>query len=134
MLASRHRTDRSYVMWLAVALAAAAAVAYFLIARQILAVGDLQTAERPATIIYVAAGCYLAGGLLILAHRQWLWLFGAVVNALVILFFIPMYQDRPAVLLSPGGLVSKAAQVLLEAVLIYLIVGEWRHARRVPSG
>ena len=55
---------------------------------------------------------------------------GAVINALVILFFFSMYQERPAVLLSPGGIVSKAAQILLEVGLIYLIVTDWLRSRR----
>lgn len=119
------------VMWLAVALAVIAAVGYILIGFNILAVGDLQTAERPATIIYVAAGSYLIGGLLILLRRRWLWIVGAVINALVILFFLTAHLDRPAVLFSPGGLMTKAAQLLLEASLISLIITNWR---RVAAG
>ena len=71
--------------------------------------------------MYVAAGCYLLGGLLILLRWLWLWITGAVINALVILFFLMAYQARPAVLFSPGGLVTKLAQLLLEASLLYLI-------------
>lgn len=114
------------VMWLAVALAVIAAVGYILIGFNILAVGDLQTGERPAMIIYVAASSYLLGGLLILLRRRWLWLVGAVINALIILFFLMAYLERPAVLFSPGGLVTKAAQLLLELSLIYLIITNWR--------
>ncbi len=36
-----------------------------------------------------------------------------------------MYQNRPAVVFSPGGLVSKIAQLLLELALIYLIFADW---------
>ena len=123
-------TTRVRAIWLAVALAVLAAISYVLIGLHLLGVGDLQTAEAPATIIYVAAGSYLLGGLLILLRRRWLWIVGAVINALVILFFVMAYQDRPAVLLSPGGLASKAAQLLLEASLVYLIVMDWRRAHR----
>jgi hypothetical protein len=128
---ARDKTNHARVVWLAVALAALAAASYVLIGLGMLAVGDLQTAERPATIIYVAAGSYLLGGLLILLRRRWLWIVGAVINALVMLFFLSAYLDRPAVLFSSGGLVSKAAQLLLEVGLIYLIVAE---ARRAPGG
>jgi hypothetical protein len=48
-------------------------------------------------------------------------IFGATINALVILFFYRMYQDRPSVMLSPGGLVFKIAQILLEVALLYII-------------
>jgi hypothetical protein len=46
------------------------------------------------------------------------------------LFFFQMYQGRPAVVFSPGGLISKAAQILLEISLIYLIISDWRKPRR----
>ena len=91
-----------------------------------LGVGDLQVGEKPAGIIYVAAGCYLVGGLLILLRNRGLLLFGAFINAMVILFFFNMYQNRPAVMLSPGGLISKIAQVLLEVMLIYVLAVNWK--------
>lgn len=114
------------VMWIAVGLAIFTALAYVLMALNLLGVGDLQMDERPATIIYVAAGCYLIGGLLILLRNRWLLIFGAFINALVILFFFNLYQDRPAVMFSPGGLISKIAQILLEVTLIYVIAVNWK--------
>jgi hypothetical protein len=125
-------TQHVRVLWFAVALATIAAVSYLLIGLHVLAVGDLQTEEQPATIIYVAAGSYLLGGLLILFQRRWLWITGAVINAMVMLVFFNAYLQRPAVLLSPGGLLSKTAQLLLELVLIYLIITDWR-ARPLES-
>lgn len=128
--ARRAAAMRARVIWLDVALALAAAVAYLLIGWRILAVGDLAAADAPAAIIYAAAGCYALGGLLILARRRWLWSIGATINALVILFFIMAYQHRPEVLFSPGGLTTKAAQLLLEAGLLSLIAGDWRRTHR----
>jgi hypothetical protein len=119
-------TNHTRVMWTAVALALVTALSYILMALNILGVGDLQMDEKPAGIIYFAAGCYLLGGLLILLRNRGLLIFGATINALVILFFFNMYQNRPAVMFSPGGLISKVAQILLEAVLIYVIVVNWR--------
>lgn len=52
------------IMGLAVALFVA--LTYMLIALNILAVGNLTPAEDPTNSIYVAAGSYLLGGLLIL--------------------------------------------------------------------
>jgi hypothetical protein len=52
-----------------------------------LAVGDVVPAQDGGIINDVAAGSYLLGGLLILARRRWLWVFGAVMNALVMLFY-----------------------------------------------
>ena len=123
----RSFTDtRSRALWLAVGLALLAALAYVLIAAGLLAVGDLRLAEEGGAIVNVAAASYLIGGLLILSRRRWLWAVGAVVNALVILFFFQLYLERPAVLLSPGGVISKAAQVLLEGALLCLIFVEAR--------
>jgi hypothetical protein len=108
-------------MWLAVALALIAALSYLLIQLGMLGVGDLQTVGGPA-IALVAAGCYVLGGLLILVRRRWLWIVGAVINALVILFFVMAYLNRPLVMFSAGGLVTKVAQLLLEGCLLYLII------------
>jgi hypothetical protein len=85
--------------------------------------------EKPAVIIYVAAVCYLLGGLLILLRNRWLLLFSAFINAMVILFFFNPYQNRPAVMFSAGGLVSKIAQIMLEAALIYVIAVNWKKAK-----
>lgn len=114
------------VLRAAVALALLTALAYILMAFNVLGVGDLQTGEKPVNIILVAAGCYLLGGFLILLRSRWLLLFGAFINAMVILFFFSMYQERPAVMFSPGGLVSKIAQILLECALLYTLAVNWR--------
>lgn len=121
-------TNPVRVMWTAVGLAAFTAIAYLLIAWNILGVGDLNTTDAPPVIVYVAAGCYLLGGLLILLRRRWLWIIGASINALVVLFFFKMYQNRMAVVFSPGGLTTKVAQLLLEAALLYLIFAGWRRS------
>ncbi len=118
------------ILWVGVALAVLAAAAYLWIAFGLLSVGDLQVAQDGGVIIYVAAGCYLLGGLLILPRRRWLWIIGLLVNALVVLFFFNLYKDRPAVMFSPGGLMTKIPQVLLELTLIYLIVADWMYSRR----
>jgi len=110
-----------YMMRMSVALAFVTALSYILMQFNVLGVGDLKMDEKPAGIIYAAAGCYLLGGLLILLRNRGLLTFGAVINALVIFFFFSMYQNRPTVMFSPGGLVSKIAQALLEITLLYLI-------------
>lgn len=60
-------------MWLAVGLALATALSDVLMGLDILSVDDLPREEAPSAISYVAAGCYLLGGLLILLRRRWLW-------------------------------------------------------------
>ena len=117
------------ILWIAMALALVTALAYVLIALRILGVGDLTMAKDAGAIVYVAAGCYLVGGLLILLRNRWLLIFGALINAMVVLFFFNLYQNRPAVMLSPGGLVSKIAQILLEFALFYAIVVNWKKSK-----
>lgn len=120
-----------WALWLAVGLALLAALSYLLIALQVLTVGDLQTSDRPAAIVLVAAACYALGGLLILVRRTWLWMVGAGINLLVILFFALAYLGRPAVMFSPGGLATKSAQILLEVCLLALIMMWWRRQHRL---
>ena len=122
-------TNNTRSLWIAVGLAIFTAASYILMQFNILGVGDLQMDEKPAGIIYVAAACYLVGGLLILLRNRWLLVVGAFINAMVILFFFNLYQDRPAVMFSPGGLVSKIAQILLEFALFYIIAVNWRKSK-----
>ena len=123
------RTNSSRYNWLAVGLALFTALIYILIALNVIGVGNPQVARDGGAIIYVAAGCYLLGGLLILLRNHWLLLFGAFINALVIFFFFSMYQARPEVILSPGGLISKLSQILLEILLVLALVANWKHSK-----
>lgn len=123
------RTYSSRFIWLSVGLALFTALTYILIAFNLLGVGDPQVARDGGSIVYVAAGCYLLGGLLILLRNRWLLLFGAFINFMVILFFFSMYQTRPEVMFSPGGLVSKIAQILLEVLLLLVLVMNWKRSK-----
>lgn len=120
----------SPAMWLGLALALAAALGYILIAQGLLGVGDLQTDDAPVAIVYIAAAGYLIGGLLILLHRRGLWITGLIINSLVMWVFFNAYLARPAVMFSPGGVATKAAQILLEVALIAMIVMDWRGTSR----
>jgi len=118
------------MMWVGVGLALLAALAYVLIGLGVLTVGDIKANEGSGNITYIAAACYTLGGLLILLRRRGLWIIGLVINTLVLMFFFQMYQTRPVVVFSPGGLLTKAAQILLEIGLLYLIITDWRTSRR----
>ncbi len=120
------QSNQRLAVWLATGLALCAALAYLLIAWKVLAVGDLNMTEAPPAIVYVAAGCYVLGGLLILLRNRVLLIFGVLINAAVILFFYNLYQNRPIVMFSPGGVITKAAQIVLEGVLLYLIITGWK--------
>jgi len=83
--------------------------------------------ERKTGVHHLCRGwMLLLGGLLILRRNRALLLLGAFINAMVVLFFFNLYKDRPPVMLSPGGLVSKIAQILLELILLYLLAVSWR--------
>ncbi len=113
---------KNNLVWLAFSLACFTSIAYVLIALQLLPIGLSDPSTEGGVIIFVAAGCYLLGGLLILTRRKWLWIVGIIINALVVFFFFNMYQARPEVVFSTGGLVTKIPQLLLEFSLIYLLV------------
>lgn len=131
MTVEHNYTPRMRMIGLAVTLAIGVAVAYALIGLNVVAVGSLTAVEKPAVIIFTAAGSYLLGGLLILLRRRWLWTVGAVINALVMVSFFVAYQDRPDVIVSVGGVVTKTLQLLLEGSLIFLLMtGRQRMVRQ----
>ena len=106
---------------IAARLAALTAASYLLIGAGVLGTGDLTAKEAPAAVAYAAAAAYLVGAGLILLRRRRLWVTGTVLNGMVLLFFFAGYAERPAVLTSAGGVLSKVTQVLLEIALIYLV-------------
>ncbi len=122
IVVEQRRPVHNVMLTLAVLLAFGVAVAYVLIGTNMLSVGSLTPAEKPAAIIYAAAGSYVVGGLLIMLRRRALWVVGAVINALVMLAFFMAYQERLDVVVSPGGLITKITQLLLEANLLYLLI------------
>jgi len=105
-----------------VVLAGLAASFYFLTGAGILQPGELDVEGAPPAIAYIAGAGYVVGSILILVRKRWLWIIGAVINALVIAMFFSAYASRPDVLLSIPGLGTKIPEILLEISLIYLIV------------
>ena len=107
-----------------------AALAYFLMGAGMLQPGELQPDDAPKGISFIIGTCYVVGGLLILLAKRWVWITGAVLNALVIAIFVMFYVDIPSVLFSIPGLMTKSAQILIEIGLLYLLV----KYRRVTAG
>lgn len=107
---------------LAVLFAWLAAVGYLLLAAGVLGTGGYQPEPGGEGIVVVAAVGYAVGGALVLLRRRWLWIVGAVLNALVMLMFFSAYAGDPSVLRSGGGLMTKTAQILLEVSLFVLIL------------
>jgi hypothetical protein len=111
-------------------LAWVAAAFYFLMGSGRITVPTPDTVEAPAGIVYIACGCYVLGGLLILVRKRWLWMTGLVMNTLVLVIFFMMYRGKPDILLSLPGLGTKIAQVFLEIGLIILIA---RYKKKTSS-
>jgi hypothetical protein len=104
-----------------VALAFIAAIFYFLLGSHIITAASLTGTSATQIIIFIAGGCYILGGFLILVKKRWLWIIGLVMNTLVLVVFFSMYVKNPSVIFSLPGLGTKIPQILLEAGLIYLI-------------
>lgn len=107
-------------------LALAAAAGYLLMEVGVMHVGltatDTTGPEAPPGFDWIMFAGYLVGGLLILLKKRWLWITGAIINAVSIIGFYAMWAGRTDVLFSGPGLITKIAQILLEAGLIYLLV------------
>jgi len=110
-------------MLFCLALALISALNYVLLILGILKAGDMMTPEGGVpTYFYIVPAGYVVGGLLILLKKRWLWIIGAIVNAIPIIVFYAAYAGRPDIMLSAAGLIAKTSQILLEIGLIYLIV------------
>lgn len=107
---------------LCVVMAIISAIVYILMANGIWLPGSLDEGEPLPVYFYVVPAGYIIGGLLILLRKRWILITGAVINAFTIFVFYTMYAGQPDVMLSPAGLITKVAQVILEIGLIYLIV------------
>ncbi len=103
-------------------LALAAGVFYVLMGVGAMKVPALSAEEAPAAIAYVAGGCYVVGGVLVLVRKRWLRAVGLAANTLVIASFFVMYNQKPDIMFSLPGLTTKIAEVLLEVALIYLVI------------
>lgn len=125
MIATVRSNTRSTSSHLALRLATLfawlAAAAYVLIAVGVLGTGGYQPEPGSEGIVFASAAFYALGGALVLMRRRWLWIVGAVVNALVMLMFFTAYASDPSVLLSGGGLATKSSQLALEVALLTLI-------------
>lgn len=107
---------------LAVLFALAAAGGYLLLVAGVLGTGGYQPEPGGEGIVLAAAAAYALGALLLPLRRRWLWIVGAVMNALVMLMFFTAYASDASILLSSGGVVTKGAQLSLEVALLALIL------------
>jgi hypothetical protein len=110
------------IMLFCLVLAMISALAYVLLILGIFKVEVMMPEEGIPAYFYIVPAGYVIGGLLILLKKRWLWIIGAITNAIPIIVFYAAYAARPDVMLSAAGLITKTSQILLEIGLIYLIV------------
>jgi hypothetical protein len=110
------------IMLFCLVLAMISALAYVLLILGIFKVEVMMPEEEIPAYFYIVPAGYVIGGLLILLKKRWLWIIGAITNAIPIIVFYAAYAARPDVMLSAAGLITKTSQILLEIGLIYLIV------------
>ena len=111
------------IMIACLVLALIAASGYILMAIGIIQPGNLMSEDEPMpAFFYIIPAGYIIGGILIFRRRRWLWITGAAINGFGILVFYIGYINQPDVLWSAPGLITKIAQIPLEAGLIYLII------------
>ena len=115
------------------ALTLIAALVYFLMGINVIPIPIVNGEKAQPAIVYAAAGCYLTGGLLILLRKRWLWIVGLISNTFVIAIFFLAYNQKPEIMFSFPGLVTKIAQILLEVGLIYLIATFQRKIRTTTT-
>jgi hypothetical protein len=109
------------VAWGCIAMAVVAALAYILMGLGVLVPGNLDTSEG-GSMPYFIGVVYLIMGVLIISKWRWIKIASAAIVLVTIIGFYAMYTDQPDVMWSAPGLITKIAQVLMLAGLIYLIV------------
>jgi hypothetical protein len=108
------------IMIACLAMALVAASAYILMGVGIFKPGNLTSGDMPV-FYYVIPAAYIAMGVLVFLKKRWMFITFAAITAFTIVAFYAMYANQLDVMWSAPGLITKIAQVILEAGLIYLI-------------
>jgi hypothetical protein len=109
------------VVWGTFAMALAAALGYMLMNAGVIHPGNLQS-DIELPMGYILGFVYLVMGVLLLSRWRWIRIAEIVVIFITIIGFYTMYTDQPDVMWSAPGLITKIAQLLMLAGLIYLLV------------
>jgi hypothetical protein len=104
-----------------VLMAIVAAVAYVLMGMGVLQAGNL-TDEAMPSFFYIIPAAYVMMGLGVFLRWRWIKVVDAVLVFFTIAVFYARYADQPDVMWSAPGLITKIAQVLMLAGLIYMLV------------
>ncbi len=110
------------MMFACLALALVAVVGYVLMGVGIIKPGNLMETEGMPAFYYVIPAGYAVIGFLVLLKKRRVWITLAIINAFTIVVFYAKYATQSDVMLSDPGLITKIAQILMEAGLIYLII------------
>jgi hypothetical protein len=108
------------VFWIILAMAMVAALTYVLLGAGVLTAGNLGADAMPS-FYYIIPAAYAIMGILVLSRWRWIKILSAVVIVLTIGVFYAKYASQPDVMWSAPGLITKIAQVIMLAGLIYLI-------------
>jgi hypothetical protein len=108
-------------VWVSFIMAEVAALAYVLMGMGTLTVGSLGDDAMPS-FYYIIPAVYAVMGILIISRWRWIRVVSAIIVTFTIVVFYVMYADQPDVMLSAPGLITKIAQAIMLAGLIYLLV------------
>ena len=111
-------TNGSWIPWVGLALSLIAASVYFIIASP---ARPADYKSPPIPVLIIAGLAYLIGGMLILLGDRRLLIFGAIVNVVVMTAYAAAARTGHATV-DGLSLTSKAAQIGLEVLLLWLIV------------
>ena len=109
------------VFWICLALALVTALGYFLLGVQVIHAADLTLEDAPPGFAWLAGAFYVIAGFMVFLRPRAAKIAVAIINLIPIVVFYVMWFDRPDVLTSVPGLMTKIPQVLLEAGLLYLL-------------
>lgn len=109
------------IVWGTVIMAAVAAIAYILMGMGVLTPGNLGGDDMPI-FFYIIPLAYLLMGVLVLSRWRRVRIVEAIIVLFTIVVFYAKYADQPDVMWSAPGLITKLAQILMLAGLIYLIL------------
>jgi hypothetical protein len=101
-------------------MALVAAIGYILMNAGIIHPGNLQS-DIELPMGYILGLVYLIMGVLLLSRWRWIRIAEIIVLLITIVVFYASYADQPDVMWSAPGLITKIAQVLMLAGLVYLL-------------
>jgi hypothetical protein len=108
------------VFFLVLAMAIVAALTYVLLGAGVLTAGSLGADAMPS-FYYIIPAAYVIMGIFVLSRWRWIKILSAVVVVFTIGVFYTKYASQPDVMWSAPGLITKIAQIIMLAGLIYLI-------------